>query len=580
MKDLSNTDYSYKLIMNEKKPHLRINIKPLSGIILILALFLATRLYRLSEIPRGIHVDEAGMAFDALCLARYGTDRYGLSWPVYLTNYGGGQSALYAYLAAAAIRLLHFSPTVFRLPAVMGGLLTLIFGSLILRRTLGTKAAWTGALLLTVCPCFLMTSRWGLDCNLMLGFTVMSLYALMTAVSSGRKRMYALAGLSFGVTLYSYAVAFMALPFFLAPALLWLLWCKKTTITQILFFALPLGLLAAPLMLMIAFNTGLITPFSTPGFSIPILPEYRGKELSLVHLPENLNLFSILFSHDFLAYNGFAAYGTLYYLSVPFFLLGLVQAMVDAWRQLPFYGKKDQTGRQDEQKSGAACPPASAAPCFPCSDNKGHAAADLCGRFFVLLWFLVLLFVGLSMSGPNINRMNAIYFPLLYFTIQGILLCGNAVHKRMGKRSLYIVSSGVAGLYLLLFLSFARFYYQDYPQQIYPQQYFNDSLIPMLDYIDEKFPGQNREIYVDNYDDNVVHPYIYTLLRRPNNRDLWLFEGQWDNSYGPYHFNLPDETDSGGVYIMYSNGIAMAALEQAGFTWEPYELWKIYWKPQ
>ena len=102
----------------------------------------------------------------------------------------------------------------------------------------------------------------------------------------------------------------------------------------------------------------------------------------------------------------------------------------------------------------------------------------------------------------------------------------------------------------------------------------------MLDYIDEKFPGQNREIYVDNYDDNVVHPYIYTLLRRPNNRDLWLFEGQWDNSYGPYHFNLPDETDSGGVYIMYSNGIAMAALEQAGFTWEPYELWKIYWKPQ
>ena len=250
MKDLSNTDYSYKLIMNEKKPHLRINIKPLSGIILILALFLATRLYRLSEIPRGIHVDEAGMAFDALCLARYGTDRYGLSWPVYLTNYGSGQSALYAYLASVFIRIIGFRPAAFRLPAVCLGAVTVVFGYLIGRETMKKRSAVILAGLITLCPYYIMSSRWGLDCNLMLGFTVMSLYALMTAVSSGRKRMYALAGLSFGVTLYSYAVAFMALPFFLAPALLWLLWCKKTTITQILFFALPLGLLAAPLMLL------------------------------------------------------------------------------------------------------------------------------------------------------------------------------------------------------------------------------------------------------------------------------------------------------------------------------------------
>ena len=92
--------------MNRQQKHY---IKIAAGI-LIFALFLITRLYRLPEIPRGIHVDEAGMAFDAFCLSHYGTDRYGLSRPVYLANYGGGQSALYAYLAAAAIRLLHFPP--------------------------------------------------------------------------------------------------------------------------------------------------------------------------------------------------------------------------------------------------------------------------------------------------------------------------------------------------------------------------------------------------------------------------------------------------------------------------------------
>ena len=180
---------------------------------LIFLLFLFTRLYRLSAVPRGIHVDEAGMAFDALCLAWQGTDRYGLAWPIYLTNYGGGQSALYAYLAAAAIRLLnHFSPTVFRLPAVMGGLMALVFSMLTLRRSMGRKAALAGGLLTVICPYFLMASRWGLDCNLMLGFSAMSLWLLTEAALSGKKWLYALSGLSFGLHLYSYAIAFAVRP--------------------------------------------------------------------------------------------------------------------------------------------------------------------------------------------------------------------------------------------------------------------------------------------------------------------------------------------------------------------------------
>lgn len=564
--------------MNRQQKHC---IKIAAGI-LIFALFLITRLYRLPEIPRGIHVDEAGMAFDAFCLSRYGTDRYGLSWPVYLANYGGGQSALYAYLAAAAIRLFHFSPTVFRLPAVFGGFLTLLFGSLILKRTLGTKAALAGALLFTVCPYFLMASRWGLDCNLMLGFSAMSLYLLMTAAASGRTGLFALAGLSYGVTLYSYAIAFIALPLFLAPALSGLIWRKKITASRLLAFALPLGLLASPLLLMITFNSGLVTPFSTPGFSIPILPEYRGSELSLMHLPENLNLFHTLFSHDFLSYNGFASYGTLYYLSIPFFLAGLAQALFDAWGQLsPRRKKADIITGISSSESRQVCGIPDGTDGIPNgTDAAGSTFSRTQDRLLVLLWFFVLLLVGLSMSGPNINRMNAIYFPLLYFTVQGLLLCAASLQKLAGKWGCRIFSCGVCVLYLLLFFSFARFYYQDYPEQIYPQQYFNDSFIPILDLIDEKFPGQNREIYVDPFDDNVVHPYIYTLLRRPENHRLWLAEKQWDNSYGPYHFNLPGEIDADGIYIMYSDGISMAALEQAGFTWEPYGLWKIYWKPQ
>ena len=67
--------------------------KILFTIILIIAIF--TRLYRIDELPQGIHVDEAGIAYDAYCFANYGVDRYLNKMPVYMINFGLGQSALY-----------------------------------------------------------------------------------------------------------------------------------------------------------------------------------------------------------------------------------------------------------------------------------------------------------------------------------------------------------------------------------------------------------------------------------------------------------------------------------------------------
>ncbi|MCL1830734.1 MAG: hypothetical protein FWG21_04810, partial [Oscillospiraceae bacterium] len=56
--------------------------------------------FKLSDVPRGINVDEAGMGYDAYCLANFGVSRDLLPFPLYLVNYGGGQSALYAHLAS------------------------------------------------------------------------------------------------------------------------------------------------------------------------------------------------------------------------------------------------------------------------------------------------------------------------------------------------------------------------------------------------------------------------------------------------------------------------------------------------
>lgn len=72
--------------------------------VIIFIIFAFILLYKLGSVPRGIHVDEAGMAFDAISIAQNGTDRYLNKLPVYLINFGGGQSALYAYLTSIFVR--------------------------------------------------------------------------------------------------------------------------------------------------------------------------------------------------------------------------------------------------------------------------------------------------------------------------------------------------------------------------------------------------------------------------------------------------------------------------------------------
>ena len=120
-------------------------------------------LFALGEIPAGLNLDEVGMAYDAWCLANYGVDRYLKPFPVYLTNYGGGQSAMYAWLAAGLIALTgSASSLVLRLPAMAFGLMAMAFGALAVHEIMGKKhpKAWFAfGLFYLVCPYFTMASR-------------------------------------------------------------------------------------------------------------------------------------------------------------------------------------------------------------------------------------------------------------------------------------------------------------------------------------------------------------------------------------------------------------------------------------
>ena len=74
----------------------------LTGLAVCIVVFM--HVYKICDIPFGLNVDEAGAAYDALNIARYGVDRWLNSYPVYFTNYGDGQNALYIYMTAILIK--------------------------------------------------------------------------------------------------------------------------------------------------------------------------------------------------------------------------------------------------------------------------------------------------------------------------------------------------------------------------------------------------------------------------------------------------------------------------------------------
>lgn len=494
----------------------------------IALLFAVTRLWMLADIPRGLHVDEAGMAYDAYCLANFGTDRYLKHFPVYLINYGDGQSAMYAYLAAICVKLMGFSVFAVRLPGVIVNGIAVLFGSLLVKEAYGRRAALTAAGLLTVCPYFIMASRFGLDCNLFLGFFTLSVYWLWKAVKVRRCRLFAAAGCFFGLTLYTYSLSWITLPVFLLFVLICLIRSRSIIWKQFWAFCIPLGLLASPLLLFLAVNMLGRGEISTPFFTIPKLFAYRGAEISLANLKNGLQMLKSILFFGPLEYNAFPEFGTLYYISVPLVIAG-------------------------------AC---------LCGRSALRAVRDrkITIDTFVFIMFFSVLCCGLVTADARVvNKSNAVFFSLVFF----IVLSLRWLYRRYRKS---IAAAGIC--YLVFFVCFSGYYYFRYPADRYPQEYFNDTVMKVVAHVSEEYP--DRTVYLDT--GGVMQADIYLLLQNQTSPYVFMREAEsgQPRNYDGYCTFFPEETDRSGVYIINTNEEMADKLVDNGFTEEEYCGYRLY----
>lgn len=494
--------------------------------------------YKLLEIPYGVHVDEMGSGYDAYCLANWGVDRFRMSYPVYFINIGTGQNALYAYMAMILFKIFGYSLWMLRIPAVINAFLTVFFGAKIVRLKWNKRyAVVLFTALYSILPIFIMSTRFGLESYLMLGFSTLFLYTLMKAAESKKLCWYAISGALAGVVLYTYAISYLVMIAFLAVMLVYLLRNRMLCLKQMIAFAIPLAIIGMPLVLCQIINMFDLPEIQLGAITITKLEGYRGSEIEWNHIISHfIDTLESIFVYDVLPYNSFPEYMTMYWISIPFIMIGICHAF--------FVMLHDVRNRIWNIST------------------------------VMLFWFFCMVAVGclLGGNGANCNKINGAFIACIFFLTEGIFCVGKLCERE--KWAVGMLAVGVVA-YFVCFTSWADYYYYRYPEDIYPQIYFEPvytEALDILNHTDEEIAG--RTTYIEEY--SPIY-YCGSTLLSPYEIDY----ANGMSTYKNYVFRYSGEQDTDANYILRDTSREDAiSLEKLGFLVQKTDGWFVCYKPK
>lgn len=419
--------------------------------IIVFAFFI--RYIYLSDIPPGINQDEAMAAVDAWALSQYGTDRYGMQWPVHFQAWGYGQmSVLLSYCMIPFIKLFGFNTVAVRIPMVLASVAGVALVYLISCKIFSKNTALAVMAFTAINPWQFMQSRWSLDCNLFPHVFLLGFYLLLCGLEK-RSCLY-LSMVFFGLTFYCYGIAVYSVPVFLFVYAIWCLWKKVFSLKEILISVGIFMIVTLPEILTMFINMVGLPTINTPLFTIPFFPEsVRSQDILLLNFSfEQLakNALAVI-NQVFLQkpdsiLNALPAFGPMYRISMPFMWLGTA---LFALRFLVSGIKVSDENTARQRTRDLA----------------------LLGFFCMGLW------AGLMTSEVNINRINIIFYPLIFFTVYGIqvvIQCltkySDMVLEYLAKKKVtirWIFIAGVIAVYCIWGFRFFDQYFRSYSGYIH-----------------------------------------------------------------------------------------------------------------
>lgn len=526
-----------------------------------LAVLLFARVFMFFSVPADINQDEAFAGYNAYTLLHSGKDSFGYSFPMYLTAWGSGMNALESYLSIPFVALFGLHVWVLRIVPLLASMFSLVVVYKLVREFAADDRFALFAMFFTgIMPWHIMLSRWALESNLAPAFLLFGMYFFMRGVKN--EKFYILSALFYGLSLYAYATIWIVVPFIILAQIIYLIAKKMIRFSRYtIASAILLFLLALPAMLFLLVNKGVIDEISTPFFSIPRLLYFRGDEISFSDIPANIkNLIKIVITgNDGLYWNSTEEFGIMYKFSIPFTVIGLIAALYPHIKTLNArINNRIATGNKGKKTV---------------KNNKEPAISV---TFFMTVQLLAGAVIGALIS-VNINRVNIIFIPLIYFTAYGVYYI--FTHFSFMRERLVFLPLVV---YIFCFVQFEIFYFTEYKENI--NHTFCEGIGDAVEYAKENSdevsfiyvtPNANyaRVLFyarpdVDNYLDTVRYTnYPSAFL------DVYAFDR--------YNFSVDPNSEADGVscYILdssYDSTGIVASMAEKGYKSEVFKGFTVY----
>lgn len=464
------------------------------------------RLVAIGQFPNALNVDEASSGYDAFSLMRYGVDRGGNSYPVYLYAWGSGQSVLYSYIMIPVLMVTGLCEYGIRLPMAITGIISLYVFYYLMKNIFDSKrVALVSVAFFAICPWHIMKSRWGMECNIFPDIILLTTLLLALGIKKKKNWMQVLAFVCLAVSSYSYGTGYLFLPVFVLGVLGYLIYKKELTVKKSLLYLLIMFVICIPIILYIAVNTFGLEQFSIGKVTVPKLLVNRYDEVSTVfsgNIIENCvdNLLGtlriLILQDDGLEWNAIPQFGMFYIVSIVFFVIG-VKVCLSKYR-----------------------------------DNVYNQIMNI--------WMLAAI-VLVAFCEANINRINIIMIPCIYYIAVGI-------YEFLNKYK--VATLCVCVIYIVLFVEFMYVYvHKDY-NEYYTFEAGVEDVVDYCNSLDAdviycKYSFKEPFIYFMFYGQADVHEYLETVQYYEEGRTF-------DNikSFGKFRFYLPGEVEENSVIIV------------------------------
>ncbi len=347
------------------------------------------RLFGIGSMVSGVNQDEASIGYDAWAIANYGMDRNLTRLPAYLIAWGSGQNAGYAWLLAPFVKLFGLNLFTLRLPMALAGCVSIWALYTILRRAQDKRLALLGLFLLAICPWHVLKSRWALESNLFPDVLLWGVALLCAGIATKHLRWFYAACFMWGLSAWCYATSFIMLPLFILPVTAVLVRGKALTLPHLAGCAGVFLLACWPILSFATVNFFALPPIQLPFLTIPRLFAMRQGEFAFLttnpigQLLRNARqtLSILLAQDDGMSWSVVQGFGLIYVFSLPLAIAGLARTL------LP-------------------------------KDKGGVFRGLVPGGWLFVPWGLAAGVLSVCIE-PNVNRINALWFPLVWFWLLG-----------------------------------------------------------------------------------------------------------------------------------------------------------------